>query len=58
MSASLSQQEQVTELFNLAARDYNAALASPSARLLAPLFGFAGVEALAFSATQNARSSG
>ena len=58
MSASLCQQEQVTELFNRAARDYNAALASPSARLLAPVFGFSGVEALELSATQNTRSSG
>lgn len=40
VAVSLYQQDQVANLFNRAAREYNAALASPSARLLAPLFGF------------------
>lgn len=40
MAVSLYQQEQVAAMFNHAAREYNAALAVPSARLLAPVFGF------------------
>ena len=40
VSAALYQQDQLAALFNRAAREYNAALAVPSARLLAPVFGF------------------
>ena len=57
MSVSLFQQEQMTELFNRAAKDYNAALVTPSARFLAPLFGFAAADPLGEIHTQNARSS-
>lgn len=46
MSASLYQQDQVAALFNHAAVEYNAALTSPSARLLAPVFGFARADPL------------
>lgn len=41
VSVSLYLQDQRAELFNHAAQEYNAALGTPSARLLAPLFGFA-----------------
>ena len=37
---------EVAALFNHAALEYNAALSSPSARLLAPIFGFARADAL------------
>lgn len=58
MSVSLYQQDQVAALFNHAALEYNAALASPSARLLAPIFGFDRADALDASAeNQKARSS-
>ena len=46
VSVSLYQQDQVAELFNHAAREYNAALRLPSARFLAPVFGFSAVDAL------------
>ena len=46
VSASLYQQDQVTELFNHAAREYNAALMLPSARILAPVLGFSAVDSL------------
>ncbi len=57
MSVSLFQQEQMTELFNRAAKDYNAALGGPSARFLAPLFGFSAADPLGAADMQNARSS-
>ena len=41
ISAALYQQDQMAAIFNRTAREYNAALAVPSARLLAPVFGFA-----------------
>lgn len=43
LSAALFQQDQMAENFNRAAAEYNAALGGVSARLLAPLFGFAKV---------------
>ena len=46
ISVCLYQQDQVAASFNHAAQAYNAALASPSARLLAPLLGFARADAL------------
>lgn len=46
MTISLYQQEQATTLFNLAAREYNAALAAPSARFLAPVLGFMAADTL------------
>ena len=46
MSVSLYQQDQVAALFNHAALEYNAALASPSARLLGPVFGFTRADSL------------
>lgn len=46
ISVCLYQQDQVAASFNHAARAYNEALASPSARLLAPLLGFARADAL------------
>ncbi len=39
LSASLFQQEQFTRLYNRAVEDYNAALASPSGRLVGSAFG-------------------
>ncbi len=57
VSVSLFQQDQVAELFNRAVRDYNQMLKLPSARLLAPLFGFVPALPLRLSSTQNARSS-
>lgn len=41
VSAAMYQQDQLAALFNRAAREYNNALSVPSARLLAPVFGFA-----------------
>ncbi len=55
MSVSLYQQEQVAALFNHAAGEYNAALGAPSARLLAPIFGFCQADTLE-SAPKNPRS--
>ncbi len=52
MSVSLYQQEQVEALFDHAAYEYNAALVTPSARLLGPLFGFAKADPLAPVARQ------
>lgn len=46
MSVSLYQQEKVAALFNQAAGEYNAALRAPSARLLAPIFGFLAADTL------------
>lgn len=46
MAGSLYQQEQVANRFNQAVRDYNAALASPSARFLGPVFGFSVADTL------------
>jgi hypothetical protein len=46
VSVSLYQQDQLASLFNHAAVEYNAALAAPSARLLAPLFGFVAADPL------------
>lgn len=43
LSAALYQQDQMAENYNRAAVEYNAALRGVSARLLAPLFGFAKV---------------
>lgn len=57
MAVSIYQQDQVAELFNRAAREYNSALGRPSARLLAPLFGFAAADPLENGNMQNARSS-
>lgn len=57
MSVSLFQQVQMTNLFNQAAKDYNAALGAPSARFLAPLFGFSAADPLGDTDTQDARSS-
>lgn len=56
LSASLYQQDQYAALFNHAARDYNAALSSWSARLLGPVFGFEAADPLD-SARQSTRSS-
>lgn len=56
VAVSLYQQDQVATLFNRAALEYNAALARPSARLLAPIFGFNGADPL-LPEPQNARSS-
>lgn len=57
LSASLGQQDEAAELFNRAVREYNTALAVPSARLLAPVFGFAAAESLEPPQMQHARSS-
>lgn len=57
MAVSIYQQEQVAELFNRAAREYNSALGRPSARLLAPLFGFAAADPLEDGKMQKPRSS-
>ena len=57
VSSALYQQEQVMELFNSSAREYNAALRNVSARLLASVFGFSAVSMLEMPARQNARSS-
>lgn len=46
VSVSLYQQDQLASLFNHAAVEYNAALAAPAGRLLAPLFGFAEADTL------------
>lgn len=46
VSVSLYQQDQLASLFNSAAVEYNAALAAPAARLLAPLFGFEAADPL------------
>lgn len=56
VAVSLYQQEQVTNLFNRAVIEYNAALAQPSARLLAPVFGFSRADPLSYSETQSPRS--
>lgn len=52
MAVSLSRQDQMAALFNHAAMEYNAALSSPSARLLAPVFGFSRADALELSPRQ------
>ena len=57
VSSALYQQEQVMELFNSSAREYNAALRNVSARLLASMCGFSAVSMLEMPARQNARSS-
>lgn len=57
VSSALYQQEQVMELFNSSAQEYNAALRNVSARLLASVFGFSAVSMLEMPARQNARSS-
>jgi hypothetical protein len=46
VSLSLEKQAHVSELFNAAAAEYNAALNSFSARVLAPVFGFAVADTL------------
>lgn len=46
MAVALEQQDRVTALFNRAAAEYNAALTAPSARFLAPLFGFVAADPL------------
>lgn len=56
VSLSLHRQEQLSALFNAAAGEYNAALGSPSARLLAPVFGFEAADTLD-APTQKTRSS-
>lgn len=56
VAVSLYQQDQLAELFNRAAREYNAALETPAARLLAPLFGFAGADPLTLPDTQSTHS--
>lgn len=53
VAVSLYQQNQIAALFNRAAREYNSALETPSARLLAPLFGFAGADPLTLPDTQS-----
>lgn len=58
VAVSLQQQEQLAALFNRAAREYNAALATPSARLLGPVFGFVAADPLDAAGAQNTRSSG
>lgn len=40
VAALMGEQEQITALFNRAALEYNTALVTPAARLLAPLLGF------------------
>ena len=40
VAALMGEQEQITALFNRAVLEYNAALVSPAARMLAPLLGF------------------
>lgn len=40
MTVALYQQEQYARIFNLSAKEYNAALNHPSGRLVAPIFGF------------------
>ena len=57
VSVALYQQDQIAELFNRAAREYNAALCLPAARFLAPVFGFSAVDPLDDWKMQNARSS-
>lgn len=57
VAVSLYQQDQVSELFDRAAREYNAALRSPSARFLAPLFGFSGADQLSITQMQSTHSS-
>lgn len=55
VSSSLYQQDQYAALFDRAAVEYNSALSGISARMLAPVFGFARVETLS-SSRQNTRS--
>lgn len=57
VSSALYQQDQLESVFNHAAREYNAALMTPSARLLSPVFGFAKADPLDVRRQQNARSS-
>ena len=56
VSSALYQQEQLMELFNRSAREYNAALRHVSARVLASVFGFSAVNMLEMSSRQNTRS--
>lgn len=56
VTVSLYQQAQIASLFNRAAADYNSALASPSARFLAPVLGFLAADPLDVPA-QDTRSS-
>lgn len=52
MSMALHRQEQRTRYFNRAAREYNAALASPGGHMLAPVFGFLPVGSLSGFASE------
>lgn len=56
VTVSLYQQTQTASLFNRAAAEYNSALASPSARFLAPVLGFLAADPLDVPA-QDTRSS-
>lgn len=58
VSSALYQQDQSEAIFNRAAREYNSALRTPSARLLGPVFGFARADTLDAWQQQNARSAG
>ena len=57
VAVSLYQQDQQASLFNRAAFEYNAALARPSARLLAPVFGFCSADPLSPSEKADTHSS-
>ena len=57
VAVSLYQQDQQASLFNRAAFEYNAALARPSARLLAPVFGFCSADPLSSSEKADTHSS-
>ncbi len=56
LSVTLYQQDQMADLYNRAAREYNDALHAPSARFLAPVFGFLKVNSLEPCSMQSARS--
>ncbi len=52
LNVSLYQQDQFAALFNHAVSEYNEALKTPSARLLAPLFGFMMADTIGLAGTK------